>query len=70
MLKTAFYSLKDYIIHAAGVENITVADAVIYPDSGLVTVAKKAVIETLYDANILADDLTQYHTFTNATVDI
>ncbi|MEC7863622.1 MAG: hypothetical protein VYB55_00990, partial [Bacteroidota bacterium] len=68
--KTAFYSLKDYIIHADGVENIAVADAIIYPDSGIVTIAKKAVIETLYGANILADDLTEYHTFTNATVNI
>ena len=68
--KTAFYSLKDYIIHANGVENIAVADAIISPDSGIVTVAKKAVIETLYGASILADDLTQYHTFTNATVNI
>ncbi len=68
--KTAFYSLKDYIIHANGVESIVVADAIISPDSGIVTVAKKAVIETLYGANILADNLTEYHTFTNAVVDI
>jgi hypothetical protein len=63
---TANYSLKDYIIHANGVDNIAVADAIIYPDSGIVTVAKKAVIQTLYGAKILADD----HTFTNAAVDL
>ena len=68
--KTAFYSLKDYIIHTSGVEDIVVADAIIYPDSGIVTVAKKANIETLHQANILANDLTEYHTFSNATVDI
>jgi hypothetical protein len=68
--KTANYSLKDYIIHANGVEDIAVADAIIYPDSGAVTVKKKAVIQTLYGARILADDLTEYHTFTNASVDI
>ena len=67
---TANYSLKDYIIHANGVEKIAVADAIIYPDSGIVTVEKKAVIQTLYGAKILADDLTKYHTFTNAAVDI
>jgi hypothetical protein len=67
---TANYSLKDYIIHANGVEDIAVADAIIYPDSGIVTVEKKAVIQTLYGARILADDLTEYHTFTNASVDI
>ena len=68
--KTAFYSLRDYIIHANGVEEINIADAIIYPDSGIVTVAKKAVIETLYNAKILADNLTEYHIFTNASVDI
>ncbi len=67
---TANYSLKDYIIHANGVEDIAVADAIIYPDSGIVTVEKKAIIQTLYGARILADDLTEYHTFTNASVDI
>ncbi len=68
--KTADYSLKDYIINAKGVEDISVADAIIYPDSGIVTVAKKAVIQTLYGATILANDLTEYHSFTNAAVDI
>jgi len=67
---TASYSLKDYIIHANGVEDIAVADAIIYPDSGIVTVQKKAIIQTLYGAKVLADDLTEYHTFTNASVDI
>ncbi|MGY8951671.1 MAG: hypothetical protein ACKVJW_07790, partial [Flavobacteriales bacterium] len=70
MATTANYSLKDYIIHANGVEEIAVADAIIYPDSGIVTVEKKAVIQTLYGARVLADDLTEYHTFMNASVDI
>ena len=68
--KSAFYSLKDYIIHANGVDDIGIADAIIYPDSGVITVAKNAVIETLYNATILADDLTEYHLFNNASVDI
>ena len=67
---TANYSLKDYIIHTKGVKNITVADAIIYPDSGIVTVEKKAIIQTLFGAKILANDLTEYHTFSNASVDI
>ena len=67
---TANYSLKDYIIHAKGVKNIAVADAIIYPDSGIVTVEKKAIIQTLFGAKILANDLTEYHTFSNASVDI
>ena len=68
--RNAFYSLRDYIINAFGVDSIAVADAIIYPDSGIVTVAKDAVIETLDSAKILADNLVRYHTFTNATVDI
>ena len=68
--RAAFYSLKDYIINASGVDTIEVADAIIYPDSGIVTVAKDAAIETLYNSKIVADDLMRYHTFTNATVDI
>jgi len=70
MAATANYSLKDYIIHANGVEDIAVADAIIYPDSGIVTVEKKALIQTLYGARVLADDLTEYHIFTNSSVDI
>ena len=68
--KTAFYSLKDYIIKTSGVKQISVADAIIYPDSGEVTIARNAFIETLHRANILANNLTQYHNFTNATVDL
>ena len=68
--KTAFYSLKDNIIHAGGVENIAIADAIIQPDSGIVTIDRDAVIKTLYGATILANDLTEYHTFSNAIVDI
>ena len=67
---SAFYSLKDYIIHANGVSNIEIADAIIYPDSGVVTVAKNAIIQTFYNAQVVADNLTKYHLFNNATVDI
>ncbi len=64
--KSAEYSLKDYIIHADGVESIVVADAVIHPDSGVVKIEKDAVMQTLLGATI---DLLK-HAFTNATVDI
>ena len=67
--KSAEYSLKDYIIHADGVESIVVADAVIHPDSGIVKIEKDAMMQTLLNATI---DLTQSssHVFTNATIDI
>ena len=68
--RTAFYNLKDFIINTKGVDEIAVADAIIYPDSGIVTIAKEAVVKTLFNAKILADNLTEYHTFSNALVDI
>ena len=68
--RTAFYSLKNFIINTTGVDEIYVADAIIFPDSGIVKVDRNNMIETLNKAKILADNLTEYHTFTNATVDI
>ena len=49
---------------------MNIADAIIYPDSGVLTIAQGGFIQTLSNANILVDDLTEYHTFTNASVDI
>ena len=68
--RTAFYSLQNFIINTTGVDEIYVADAIIFPDSGIVKVDRNNMIETLNKAKILADNLTEYHTFTNATVDI
>jgi len=68
--KTATYSLQDYVIHTGGVESIEVADAIITPDSGIVTVEKQAIIRTLENATILANSLTKYHTFKNVIADI
>ena len=66
--KSANYSLTDYIINAQGVESIHIADAIIYPDSGLLNVQKDAVISTLSSATV---ELTKYnHIFSNSTVDI
>ena len=67
---SASYSLKDYIIYANGVDSILVADAVLYPDSGKVIVHKEAVIPTLHNAVLVAGNLTRYHKFAKASVDI
>ena len=66
----AQYSLKDFIIHASGVEELRIADAIILPDSGIVKVDKKGIMHTLFDAKIIVDDLTSYHSFTKAIVDV
>ncbi|MEE2699987.1 MAG: hypothetical protein VYD71_01315 [Bacteroidota bacterium] len=68
--KTANYSLKDYVIHASGVEKIEVADATIFPDSGKVVVEKKAKIRKLENAVVKANNLTQYHTFKKTSINI
>ncbi len=52
------------------VEYVTVADARIYPDSGIVVVHKKAKIKTLENAKILANYITKYHNMFDAKVDI
>ena len=66
----AKYSLKDYVIRAEQVKKILVADAILYPDSGKVTVYKKARMETLRNARILANSTTKYHSIYNVTADI
>lgn len=66
----ATYSLKDYIIHAENVNNIKVADAKIYPDKGNVDILKDAVMKTLENASVLANDVTKYHNIVNANINV
>jgi hypothetical protein len=68
--KTAHYSLKDYVIHASGVDKIEVADATIFPDSGKVVVEKKAKMRTLENVTVKANNLTEYHIFKNASITV
>ena len=68
--KSADYSLRDYIINASGVDSLNVADAIIYPDSGNLTVERNARIRTLKNARILLDSIVRYHSFNKSTVDI
>jgi hypothetical protein len=66
----AKFDIKKKIIYCQGVEYILVADARIFPDSGLVNVEKKAKIQTLKNANILANSVTKYHQIFDAEVEI
>ena len=66
----ARYSIKDNIIDAKQVEFIQIADALIYPDSGDITVQRKAKMKTLTNARIVANAITKYHKIDSATVDI
>ncbi|MCF8237101.1 MAG: hypothetical protein K9I85_03015 [Saprospiraceae bacterium] len=68
--KTAFYDLRSNLLQIGGVPQIFVADAWIYPDSGLVEVRPGGVITTLKNARIVADTSNQYHVINRATIDI
>ena len=66
----ANYSLKDYILNAEGVDSISVADVVIFPDSGKIVLNPNAIISTLENSTVIADKMDRYHKFTNASIDI
>lgn len=66
----ARYDIKNHIIDAKQVEFIQVADALVYPDSGLITILKKAKMKTLTNCKIIANAITKYHKIDSATVDI
>lgn len=62
--------MKSKSIYCDEVEYIAVADARIYPDSMKVNIRKKAQLDQLKNATIVANYITKYHTFERATVDI
>ncbi|MBL0049881.1 MAG: hypothetical protein IPP32_17500 [Bacteroidetes bacterium] len=66
----ARYDLKSYLISCKEVKYINVADARIFPDSGNVVIQKKAKMETLNNAKILANLVTKYHNIYNVSVNI
>lgn len=66
----AEYVVKKSIIYAKGVQLIDLADARIYPDSGNITIHKKARIDTLRNAKVLANTVTKYHNLYNAEIGI
>jgi len=66
----ARYSSRDNLIKAKEVEFIQVADALIYPDSGMITVQRNAKMKTLTHSKIVANAITKYHRIDSATVDI
>jgi hypothetical protein len=66
----AKYNLKNNILRCVNVPFINVADARIFPDSGKVTIFKNAVLDSLKNANLLANTVTKYHTIRNVKCDI
>lgn len=66
----ATYNIKTKLISAEDVRYIRVADAVIYPDKGIVEVEKRAVMRTLDNSKIIANSNTRFHTIYNAATNI
>jgi len=64
----AMFNLKEKSIFCSKVFYLDVADARIYPDSSKVIIRKKARMEPFVDAKIVANFITQYHTFVNCGV--
>lgn len=66
----AFYSNKIKTMFCTNTEYIDVADARIYPDRKYVVIRRKAVLDTLTNARIVANYVTKYHTILNSKVQI
>lgn len=66
----AKFDLKGKTIYCDEVEYVDIADARIYPDSMKLTIRKKAKMDKLQNAEIVASYVTKYHKFTEAEVEI
>ena len=66
----AKFDLKGKTIYCSEVEYVDIADARIYPDSMKLNIRKKAKIDKLSNARIVASYITEYHKFTKAEVEI
>ena len=68
--KNATIDVTSNDVIVSEVPYINSADAIIYPDSNLVTIQPQAVIKTLENAVIVADSINKTHKIVKATVDI
>ena len=67
---SAKYDLKSQVIYCNKVEYVRVGDAKIFPDSMKIVINKKAVMEPLNNAVVVANYITQFHKFTNVNLTI
>ncbi|HTL81676.1 MAG TPA: hypothetical protein VL651_08220, partial [Bacteroidia bacterium] len=66
----AVFDYRNNIIYAKEVPEIDVADAKIVPDSGNVVIRAEANMQTLTNAQITANTVTQYHKLFNCVVNV
>lgn len=65
---SAKYDLKTQLILCDAVEFVQVGDARIYPDSSRVRIRKAALMDTLKNAQVLANYITKFHRFEQANI--
>ncbi|MFD1551160.1 hypothetical protein DNU06_03820 [Putridiphycobacter roseus] len=66
----ANFDIKSKVLTCNKVDYIDVADARITPDNNIIIIYKKAVIDPMENAVIVANFITKYHQIINANVDI
>jgi hypothetical protein len=66
----ATFDIKQKKLICEKIIYVNIADARIYPDSGRVVIRKKAKMETLENAEIIANNITKYHEIYDGTVEI
>jgi hypothetical protein len=66
----ARYNVETSVIQCNDIKEIAVADARIIPDSGHIVVRKRARIDPLTGAEVIANDVTRYHRIFDADIEI
>lgn len=66
----AIYDVKESVITCKKIQYITVADSKVIPDSGKVTIQKRAKMDPLQRATVIANYVTQYHRIFDAELNI
>lgn len=66
----AIFNLKEKTIYCSNTEYIDVADARIFPSDKKVTIRKKAVMDKLENSSIIANYITKYHRYVEASTQI
>ncbi len=66
----ALFDMKTHTLSVEGVQFIEVADAIVYPDEGKLTIQAGAAMERLKNAKIVANTTNKYHNINRAEVSI
>ncbi len=66
----AYYYIDSLTLKIEGVEQIKIADAMVYPENKKIEIKENAKITTLKNAVIIMDTLNEYHTLIHGEIDI